>query len=261
MKKERNIAIKRPWNNKTRFIAVVPYYSIILLLLLTFINTNSAFPQGKPEPLSVAKSDIDSLIKSSDLFERFDGARLLCSATDFDTTWAYETIIEGIAIENEKLKDTGFHFKYFRINPDRIFPIYIEGLAAISKNSPGRLRQYTMSLSGEMKEWLTVALGFLTDKSAHEDVREIISTTSNIILKANAIRAISEYRDTSDVPLLIATLSDTLSIIEIDEPMAGMTDIFPSYNPVIESTRYALNKLGYRSNWDENGNPIVTKKE
>ena len=222
---------------------------------------NTAISQSEPQRRSVTRAEVDSLVNSSDFFERYEGAKLLFSARDFDTTWAYEAIIEGIRIENEKLKETGFHFKYFQMNPDQIFPIYVEGLAALSKNSPGRLRQYSSSLTAEMKEWLTVASGFLADESVHQDIRQIISTTSNIILKGNALRAIAEYGDTSDVPLLTMALTDTLAMIEIDEPHMGVSDIPPSYNPVIPAAMYALNKLGYNSAWDENLNPIVTKKE
>lgn len=237
------------------------HLSIMTLGLMIFWNINSAISQSQSQKRSVTRAEVDSLINSTDFFERYEGAKLLFGATDFDTTWAYETIIKGIRIENEKLKETGFHFKYFQMNPDQIFPIYVEGLAALSRNSPIRLRQYSSSLTGEMKEWLIVSSGFLADESVHEDVREIISTTSNIILKGNALRAIAEYGDTSDVPLLTIALSDTLSIVEIDEPLIGVSDIIPSYNPVWQSAFYALNKLGYSTTWDENLNPIVTKKE
>ncbi len=236
-------------------------FSIISICLMLFWNIDTAISQSEPQRRSVTRAEVDSLISSSDFFERYQGAKFLFVATDFDTTLAYETIIEGIQIENEELKKTGFHFKYFQMNPDQIFPIYVEGLAALSKNSPDRLRQYLSSSTGEMKEWLTVASGFLADEPVHEDIREIISTTSNIILKANALRAIAEYGDTSDVPLLTIALYDTLSIVEIDEPLIGVSDIIPSYNPVWQSAFYALNKLGYSTTWDENLNPIVTKKE
>lgn len=228
---------------------------------MIFWNFSFQISQVKSQEPSVTRAEVDSLIESDDFFARYEGANLLFTVADFDTTWAYETLIKGIRIESEELKKTGFHFKYFGLNPDQIYPIYVNGLAALSKNSSDRLKAYWSSSIGEVKDWLTVALGLQADSTVHGNIREIISTTPNIILKANALRAIAEYGDTTDLPLITRALTDTLAIIEVDNMYEADSETPSHYNPVIPAAVYALNKLGYDNTWDDDLNPIIWKKK
>ena len=145
----------RNWYRKSKGIMLlrISPYSILLVLITAFTIMNSAFSQSIPEATIATKSTVDSLLNSPDFFVRYDGAKLIFKTSDFDTSWAFQTIINGIGFENKNIKRTGFHFEYFQANPDRLLSDYVSDLVALSKNSPNRLEQYSMSLTGETKDW------------------------------------------------------------------------------------------------------------
>ncbi len=64
---------------------------------------------------------------------------------------------------------------------------------------------------------LTISLGLMKDPRVHDEVREIVLEETDPSIRGIAVRALSTYMDTLDVPAFIQALSDTnIVVMELD---------------------------------------------
>jgi len=131
---------------------------------------------------------------------------------------------------------------------------YVHDLALLGSYSPATLIDLIENLSPDQKIWAIIALGFSGEEDIHDRLKEIITRSDNIPQKAMAIEAISQYKDTSDIPILVnAALEDDNSISwKTDSDIIG-------FNPVGMASDKALWEMGYILEWD--GEEYVLKRK
>ena len=194
---------------------------------------------------NLSKREIEQLLNAPESDQRQKGAELILNAVDFDTTWAFETIIKGIQVEQDYLeRSEEFNSGYVWISWYNIQQ-YVRDLALLGSHPPGRLEDFGENLPADQKTWVLIAQGYQQVEAVHDKLREIIAQKGNPAQKAMAVEAISQYKDTSDIIILFnATLDDENCIY-----WAGQSDL-PGFNPVVLACVIALRHMGYTIEWD-----------
>jgi hypothetical protein len=202
---------------------------------------------------SYSRSEIDSLLNFPQSDQREKGVKAILNATDFDTTWAFETIMEGLQIEEDYLENS-------RVIPQGYVWIswwnvqnYVRDLALLGSESIESLTEFGRTLPADQKKWVTIAIGYQKNEEVHDELRKIIAESDDILQKAMAIEAISQYQDSTDFPILIqAKMEDDNAII-----WATNSDIV-GIDPVGMASDKAFWDMGFILEWD--GEKYVLKK-
>jgi len=107
-----------------------------------------------------------------------------------------------------------------------------------------------------------ISLGLLKDARVKNDVREIVRNETDPSIRAVAVRALSMYGDTLDIPLFLEAMADTnVVVVELDVPTHD-----GQFHRKIDIVAYeavpALYKLGYKWELDSiNGGYKAVKIE
>ena len=194
---------------------------------------------------NLSKREIEQLLNAPQSDQRQKAANSILSAMAFDTTWAFETIISGIIVEESYLRHSEeINQGYVWISWWNIQK-YVRDLALLGSRSPASLREFGDKIPPNRKTWILIAEGYQKDKMLHDKLREIVAKNVNPAQKAMAVEAISQYKDTSDIIILFnATLDDENCIY-----WAGQSDL-PGFNPVVLACVIALRHMGYTIEWD-----------
>jgi hypothetical protein len=230
---------------------------IILIITVVAIAAGSAGAgDDTVSEKSYSRSEIDSLINLPQSDQREKGVKAILNATDFDTTWAFETIIKGLQMEEDYLENS-------RVIPQGYVWIswwniqkYVRDLALLGSKSIESLTEFGRTLPVDRKNWVTIAVGYQKNEMFHDKLRKLITESYNILQKAMAIEAISQYRDTTDFSILIQAKIEEDNGIE----WATNGDII-GFNPVAMASDEALGVMGYRLNWNGQNYELVKRKD
>jgi hypothetical protein len=110
---------------------------------------------------------------------------------------------------------------------------------------------------------LLISLGLLKDIRVHDDLREIVLTENDPYLRGVAVRALSTYKDTLDVPAITEALYDSNTVLmELDYSLPN-GQMHQLINIVGMEAIPALYGLGYEVKPDtmNKGKYIVRKRE
>jgi len=146
---------------------------------------------------------------------------------------------------------------------------YVSGTEFLKKNysialvklAQGREYLIMESLSnatGEFRERLIIALGFLKDDSVHREIGRIYSQSQDPYIRLAAIEALYQYQDTLDVPIFEKALYDSFYVYKFlneDGKPVNTT------HPIGVLAVGALNKMGYSVTPDSLGGYKVEKRE
>jgi hypothetical protein len=103
-----------------------------------------------------------------------------------------------------------------------------------------------MSKNHETQRALIISLGLMKDIRVHDDLREIVRTETNPNIRAMAVRALSTYKDMSDMPLFLDAVADTnIVVMELDVPTLD-GQFHKQVNMVGMEAVPAIYKLGYK---------------
>ncbi len=226
--------------------------SILVCYLL--ISQISFADEGKLDT-ALTRAEIEQLVAAPQSDQRQKGVESILDTVDFDTTWAFETIIKGIKIEQDYLE----HSK--EINSTYVWASwhniqkYVRDLALLGSYSPASLKNFGENLPADQKTWVTIARGYQKDEMIHDKLRKIIAEKGNPLQKAMAVEAISQYKDTSDISILV----DAEMALDNTIDWAGDSDL-PGFNPVVLPCRNALREMGYILEWDSKEFKFVLKR-
>jgi len=93
---------------------------------------------------------------------------------------------------------------------------------------------------------LIISLGLMKDARVHDDLREIVRIETDPNLRAMAVRALSTYMDTLDVPIFAEAVSDT-NVVVMETDVATREGKFHELvNMVGMEAVPALYELGYK---------------
>jgi len=202
---------------------------------------------------SLSKSEIEQLIQHPQSDQRQEVAKSILNAMDSDTTWAFQTILEGLQIEEGYLENSkSIPAGYVWISWWNVQK-YVRDLALLGSDSRESLEEFGRTLSPGQRTWVTIAAGYQKDEMVHDELRKIITESDNILQKAMAIESISQYQDSTDFPILIqAKMEDDNAII-----WATNSDIV-GIDPVGMASDKAFWDMGFILEWD--GEKYVLKK-
>lgn len=227
---------------------------VSILVCYLLISQISFADEGKLDT-KFTKAEIRQLIDAPRSDQRQEAAKSILNAVDFDTTWAFETIIKGIQIEqnylgpSKEINQGSFWTSWRNIQK------YVRDLAFLGSYSAASLRDFGENLPPNQKTWVLIAEGYQKNEILHDQLREIVAEKGNPLQKAMAVEAISQYKDTSDIPILINAALDHENSIE----WAPESDI-PGFNPVAEAGSKALWEMGYILEWDSDEFKFVLKR-
>lgn len=243
----RKFAFGKAQRIPTRANYVSRWKSIVIVAVISgylpFYQYSQAYEVNSDT--SLTKAQIEQLIDAPQSDQRQEAANSILSAMGSDTTWAFETIISGILIEESYLKHSNevnqgyVWFSWWNIQK------YVRDLAFLGSHSAASLEKFGENLPPDQETWVLIAEGYQKKILIHDKIREIIAQKGNPAQKAMAVEAISHYRDTTDIPILVDAALDAENFIE----WAGESDL-PGLNPVAPACVIALRDLGYALEWD-----------
>ncbi len=169
-----------------------------------------------------------------------------------------QTIENEIALPFSEERSTGsFPSKSQETVKKQIF-----ALAELGPAYADQIYNMAMTKESRTRAALVIALGLLKDDRVKDDVREIVRWETNPYMRAYAVRALSMYADTLDIPLFLEAMADT-NIVVIHGDIQ-MPDGSFSYKVgiVANAAVPALYKLGYKWELDSiNGGYKAVKIE
>lgn len=220
--------------------------TILSLLAAVVIAAGSArASDGKAAEKTYSRSEIDSLIDLPESYQRQEAAESILDTVEFDTTWAFGTIIKGIQIEEAYLERSEDINSRYVWNSWWNIKQYVHDLVLLGSNSPTSLKSFGENLPHDQRTWVLIGRGHQKDETIHDTLRKVITGKGNPVQKAMAVEALSQYKDTSDVSIFVDAALDNENSIE----WAGDSDL-PGFNPVAEKGVNALREMGYILEWD-----------
>jgi len=203
-------------------------FSIIIATLVCFllICQISFADEGKSDTI-LTKTEIERLIESPQSLQRNTAAKAILNTVDFDTTWAFVTIIHGIQVEQDYLQRSGEIGSSYVLTSFENILNYVRDLGFLGSHSPASLRDFGEKLPPDQKTWVLIAGGYQKDETIHDKLREIAAGKGNPLQKAMAVEAISQYKDTSDISILVDAALDSENSIDWAED-----GDLPGFNPV-----------------------------
>ena len=234
-----------------------PNCFLVVLFSISYANFvawgQSPIPQNAGE-----KSVIENLSISPAWNDRYRAAFLIQSSTCLDIAWAIETIVNGIQIEVANPSSSKMRPGSYATNSERVLQKYVEALVHFGPPITASLHARKDTLSGDLKNWIIISLGFLKDESVHEELKAIFSTNPSLFTRLMSIRALRTYADTTDIPIFLEAYSDTNKVtMTMDHDVPG-GDFKEDIYPLVGAALYALKNLGYTIELD--GENINLKK-
>jgi hypothetical protein len=233
----------------SRFSVIIP----TVMCLLSFYQISFA-DQGLSDTI-FTKTEIEQSIESPQSLQRNTAAKEILNIVDFDTTWAFHTIIHGIQVEQNYLQRSGEIGSSYVLTSFENILNYVRNLGFLGSHSPSSLKNFGENLPPDQKIWVLIARGYQKDETVHDRLREIAAGKGNPLQKAMAVEAISHYKDTLDIPILVDAALDNENSID----WLGGGDL-PGFNPVAGAGVRALRKMGYILEWDSQEFKAILKK-
>lgn len=234
-----------------------PICFLVVLFSVSYANSVARCQSHIPQHVG-ENSEIENLSLSPAWNDRYRAAFLIQSSTVADTAWAIETIVKGIQVELANPSSSKMRPGSYATNSERVLQKYVEALVHLGPSITASLHTRKDILSGDLKNWITISLGFLRDESVHEELQAIFSTNPSLFTRLMSIRALSTYADTTDIPIFIEAYSDTNKVtMTMDHDVPG-GDFKEDIYPLVGAALYALRNLGYTIELD--GENINLKK-
>jgi hypothetical protein len=187
--------------------------------------------------------EIENIIDLPQSDQREKGVKSILEAGNSDTVWAVKTILHGLEIEENYLSNSAkLEEGYVWISWENI-KNYIHDFALLGMYSPNLLNDLIIDLSPSQKNWTTIALGYRQDNIVHKELINIMTHSDNILQKAMAIEAISQYQDTSDINLIVDVFKEDGNTI--DWKGDGTSSVI-GFSPVGQEALIAFKKYGYK---------------
>jgi HEAT repeat protein len=238
--------------------------SAIIIIFTVIIVAKTAFAVERQISNTPSLNEISKLKESPKWSDRMRAASKILSSTNFDTSLAVNIIIEGI---NKELKDPSIPtLSDIRGGASAngwndIIPVYINNLNLLGESILPQLKSFCDSSSGEIKSWIFIARGLLSDSVVHDEIIMFL-TNKNPNMRAMAIKSLAYISIPSDIELFKNSLNDSFCLmsssdISID---GGKSLDNKTIYPVRFEAIKAIQNLGYKVLPDSSGGYIINKK-
>jgi len=204
-----------------------------------------------PEILTIEK--LDEMSKSSGWQERFYAAKFSLSIPDFDTIAISKLFVESINREILHPSSLEFSLNSYATNSERVLRQYVFNLVELGPSITSLLYSYLDSLSGDVRNWIIIVLGFDKQQSVHEELRLLLLNNPNPNLRSMAARALSQYADSSDIEVFKKALSDPHKITYQSDHITETQGNTRTVYPVHSEAAAALREMGYVITVDSSG--------
>ena len=218
-------------------------FILILFVQLSFLWSAPIVSASDDQQLD----SLISLLNSGNWQSRMMAAREIGSIPIDDTSRAMGILIRAIESEFENPVSLDVSLIGSDMSDSELLRReYTSTLIKISPFPSAFLRAFVDTAKGEMRDWVLTALAIQGDKSVHDDVRIIASTSPSPWIRLRAFEGLRAYRDSSDVDLFEKALSDTfrteaLTDIYLEDGSRGVN---PAY-PIRSQAMMALRDLGF----------------
>jgi hypothetical protein len=156
------------------------------------------------------------------------------------------TIENEIVLPNSYVKPIGiFPSKSQKIVREQIF-----ALAELGPTYADQIYNVAMAKESETRTALIIALGLIKDDRVKDDVRAIVRSETNPYMKAYAVRSLSMYGDTLDIPLFLEAMADTNVVVVHEDVPTPEGSFYRKIGIVANEAVPALYKLGYKWEFD-----------
>jgi hypothetical protein len=216
-------------------------YSIIVMSLIIVLYASLTFGDEVKENTFDQNSDTDVSIKS-------DTLRLIDEKV--------RDLENEITAPSSNERRVG---SYLTIS-QQIVRRLIFDLEAMGPNFADYIYDQRSQVGNAGRKAIAISLGLMQDPKVHDEVRKIVLEESEPGLRGIAVRALSSYMDTLDVPAFIQALSDTnvvemeLDVFTIDGKSSRKADV------VAMEAVPALVKFGYKVEIDTVNNRYEVMK-
>lgn len=218
--------------------------SVLRIVIPTLMCIFNLFSIIHADEVIIGKNTIDSMIFSPNPQARLGLANGILKLYPSDTLWTVGTMLKALEIEldstNSNIQEAGNSFSY----TERIVRQYIRNLESFGPTINDTLSALLNSQSEKFKNAIKIVLAKNSMESVHHDVRNILLNDSDPNFRGLAAVAITAYKDTSDILLLLKALNDPYTVtVALDYALPGqnMTEII---HPVSEDAFWAL-KYGF----------------
>ncbi len=218
---------------------------VFVVLSFTAGSNHVTRAQGSDSSEITTIDKLERMVRSGVWEDRFQAAHKLQSLSNLDTTRATEILIEGITLEALKPSSLEYGRRSYLSNSERLLRKYTFDLVDLAPASARLLHFYADSLTGDARSWLIIALGLQYEKSAHVELRTILSGATDPNLRAMAARALSVYSDSADIPLFKQALLDAHNVTMQRDYGPESQDMARVVYPVREEAAGGLRKMGF----------------
>jgi HEAT repeat protein len=220
-------------------------FSLLMYSLLTPNLDDISFAQNPKLREITSLDDLERLITSTSYDDRYFAAVNIRSIPDLDVKRAAGILVEGIILETDQPSTLDFHPRSYITDSERLIRMMIFSLADLGPSINELLHSYSKSLSGDVADWMIVALGHQKDESVHGDLGKIMLSNHDPNLRSMAARALYEFADSTDIPLLTEALKDDYYVALPKNKENLPEDELTIWYPVREDAASALRRLGY----------------
>ena len=202
---------------------MIPKKIIPLLALMISINNPPAFAEiiHIPGDYPTIQEGIDAAasvaISGDDIENQIKHDSTINSNADSDTLRLIDEIAQKLEIEiTTPSSDVRRVGSYLTISQQTVRR-FISELEAMGPGYADYIYAKRSQVGAATSSALAISLGLMKDPLVHDEVREIVLEETDPSIRGMAVKALSTYMDTLDVPAFIQALSDTnIVVMELD---------------------------------------------
>jgi HEAT repeat protein len=181
-----------------------------------------------------------NMLKGELFAYKLSAARLLGARSDIPIKKRVQMLVEAISAE-VVTPTTGVTVQNSYLEAGQVLRlILVRSLSELGDTAISDLRQAVQNADGVTREHLLVALVYLGDKDSLLEVRDLVTGSSDPVVRMDAARALGIVKDQQAIPMLVEALQDDFLVNAQDSLGA-----FSAY-PVREQAAGALDLLGVK---------------
>lgn len=178
-----------------------------------------------------------------------------------DTSKAVADLISALENEFEYPSSKEQIRQSWMTHSDLALKRYILTLGQIGPSISDQLRDTMGSLPFQTKNSVIISLGIQGDSTTKDDLRTIVSSNESPDLRAYAVIALRQFRDTTDIELFKGALADTFGVRVYRDYILEDGNDYDDIYPVREEAAGALREMGFTVTRDYNGNFTINEEK
>jgi len=196
-------------------------------VLISMFFISFVFSNLKLNAEDIALNEIINMFNSESWRERIEAAYLLVKYPELEKDFTADIILDALEeeinnpISTEKIRDSQ------KTKSEALKWRYCSAICSLGTDIVPYLEKSVKAATGEYKDWLIIALGFLKSESAHLLLHDIYLNNQNFWFRFDAIRALKGYRDSTDINIFKIALQDTTKVKKGIDKYGNIKYIYP----------------------------------